>query len=294
MNPTTPLPARLKMWAQYALPHHLLSRIVFRITRWGWRPWKNLLIHLFIRRFQVDMTEAATQTPASFASFNDFFTRALKDGARPIAGPGDALVSPVDGVVSQVGGIQGGRIIQAKGMWYSVLDLVGDADDAGPFAEGRFATLYLAPRNYHRVHLPVAGRLMWMRYIPGRLFSVSPAATAGIARLFARNDRIVCRFDTGCGPMIVCMVGALFVGSMDTVWHGRVTPSASRAPAKYDYRNLKDPPAFAKGAELGRFNMGSTVILLFAKDAVKWEAGLAAGVTVKMGERIGTIQRTRI
>lgn len=290
MNSAAPLRERLRVLPQYFLPQHLLSRIVFVLTRWTWKPWKDLLIRAFIHRFQVDMTEAERPEPAHFTSFNDFFTRALKHGARPVAAQDDALTSPVDGVISQSGNIQDGRIIQAKGMLYSAQDLLVDAVEAAAFAQGRFATLYLAPRNYHRVHLPVAGRLVRMSYVPGRLFSVGPAATDCIEGLFARNERIVCLFDTDCGPMVLCMVGALFVGSMDMVWHGQVTPSAARGPLHYDYRNVQDPPRFDRGAEIGRFNMGSTVILLFAKGAVEWAPELGPGSPLKMGQRIGQLK----
>ncbi|MBI2994095.1 MAG: phosphatidylserine decarboxylase [Gammaproteobacteria bacterium] len=259
------------------------------MTRWSFEPWKDLLIHAFIRRFRVDLAEAEYQAPSSFRSFNDFFTRALRQGARAISG-GDALVSPVDGAISQMGDIRDGRIIQAKGIGYSLRDLVGDAVEAALFEDGRFATFYLAPHNYHRVHLPTAGRLAHMRFIPGRLFTVNPVATECVAGLFARNERIVCRFDTEGGPMIVCMVGAMFVGSMDTVWHGRVTPATPGALLEYDYRDHRDPIAFGKGAEIARFNMGSTVILLFAKGAVEWEPDLRPGSAVQMGERIGRLK----
>lgn len=270
---------------QYLLPHHLLSRMVYGATRCRWRPWKNFLIRAFMWRYTVRMDEAERPGIEEYTSFNDFFTRPLKRGVRPIAGDG-ALVSPVDGVVSRVGGLDGDQIIQAKGKWFNVEDLLaGTEDECAPFRNGCFATLYLAPSEYHRVHMPLDGSLKRMSYIPGALFSVNNAATGRIPGLFARNERIVCWFDTACGPMILCMVGALFVGSMETVWHGQVTPVRPRIGAVYSY----DGPLFSKGAEIGRFNMGSTVILLFSGNVIKWDMAVQADSTVRVGGRIGSL-----
>ncbi len=231
------------------------------------------------------MDEAERPGIEEYTSFNDFFTRPLRRDARPIAG-GSALVSPVDGIVSRIGSLDEEQIIQAKGKWFSVRDLLGGTDgECAPFRNGCFATLYLAPSEYHRIHMPLDGRLTRMTYIPGALFSVNHAATERIPGLFARNERVVCRFDTECGPMIVCMVGALFVGSMETVWHGQVTPVRPRIGSVYDY----DGPLFSKGTEIGRFNMGSTVILLYREKAVSWDTSVQAGSTVRVGGRIGSL-----
>lgn len=282
-----------KVLPQYLLPHHLVSGLAFRLARCKWGPCKNFLIRSFIRRFAVDLREAQQEAIGAFPDFNAFFTRELKSGIRPIAGPDAAVVSPVDGQISQIGVIHGGDIIQAKGRSYTAASLFGDGGDgSAPFADGRFITLYLAPRNYHRVHLPLRGRLEQMTYLPGRLFSVNADSTDRINGLFARNERILCRFVTDCGPMIVCMVGALLVGGMETVWHGQVTPAGVRRRMRCDYNDGRKPITYDKGAEIARFNMGSTVILLFEKDAVEWESDLAPGTTVKMGQKIGTASST--
>jgi phosphatidylserine decarboxylase len=278
---------------QYVLPHHLLSRIVFSLTRCTWKPWKNLLVRWFIRAYGVDMQEAARPAPQDYESFNEFFTRPLRNGARPIDPAPGAFVSPVDGAVSQAGAIHSGTIMQAKGRSYTAAALLGgDAELAARFANGRFVTLYLAPHNYHRIHMPLDGHLLRMTCVPGRLFSVNEATTERVDGLFARNERVVLRFATGCGELILCLVGALFVGSMETVWHGPVRPASRRQPAVYDYSGAKHPPEFSKGAEVARFNMGSTVILLTERNAVTWDPELLPGAAVKTGRKIGTMRRT--
>jgi phosphatidylserine decarboxylase len=279
---------------QYLLPHHLLSALMFRLTRVGWRPLRSVSIRTFIRLFGVDMDEALERDPDAYATFNAFFTRALRPGTRPIASEPNALLCPADGALSQLGAIAEGSLVQAKGLDYSLLELLGGHEDlAGRFAGGSFATVYLSPGDYHRVHMPAAGRLRQMLHIPGRLFSVNRVTTARVPRLFTRNERVVCLFEGEAGPFAVVLVGAIFVGSMETVWAGQVTPTRTRLPASQTYSG-GDAPALAAGEELGRFNMGSTVILLLAPGAaVEWEPGLAPGGPVRMGQPLGLVSGPR-
>ena len=244
------------------------------------------MIHAFIHRFGVDMREAAEPNPDSYPTFNAFFTRALRVGARPIAAEPDAIACPVDGSVSQCGGIAAGRIFQAKGRDFSTLELLGgDPTLARQFDSGIFVTLYLSPKDYHRVHMPFDGTLRRMLHVPGRLFSVNPPTTRAIPRLFARNERVAMIFDTAAGSMTVMMVGALNVGSIETTWAGEITPPRGYVLRSWDY--FDDKLKFTKGMELGRFNMGSTVILLFTSEKVRWESSLIADSVVHMGQRIG-------
>ncbi|MGE0081239.1 MAG: archaetidylserine decarboxylase [Thiohalomonadaceae bacterium] len=278
----------LKAWPQYLMPGHLLSRGMLALTRVRYAGFKNPLIDFFIKRFRIDMSQAAQSDPHAYADFNSFFTRALKPGARPVDMAPEAVCSPVDGTVSQIGAIEDGRVFQAKDHDFTVLELLGgSAQRAEPFLGGRFTTIYLSPRDYHRIHMPVSGTLRCMVHIPGRLFSVNPATTRVIPRLFARNERVAAVFDTELGPMAVVMVGAVFVGSIETVWQGVVTPPAGKIVRTWHYDKVS-APRFDKGDEIGRFNMGSTVVLLFGPDALAWEAGLGADVPVVMGQRIGT------
>ncbi|MGB9428495.1 MAG: archaetidylserine decarboxylase [Gammaproteobacteria bacterium] len=278
---------RLKTDWQYLVPQRLVSRLTYRLTRSQNPRLKSWLIRAFIRRFNVDMSEAAQPDPAAYVSFNAFFTRALRAGARPLAAESETIVCPVDGMVSQCGTISGGRIFQAKGQSFTTRELLGgDAPLAGQFENGVFATLYLSPRDYHRIHMPFAGTLKRMLHVPGRLFSVNPPATRAVPRLFARNERIVTVFETEAGLMSVIMVGALNVGSIETVWAGEITPPRGRVLRSWDY--LDDRVKLAKGAELGRFNMGSTVILLFPAGRVRWKTSLVADSVARMGQRIGT------
>src|SRR6185295_11884735 len=276
---------RLFVAIQYLLPHHLLSRIVFWATRRQGVSWKNALIRSFLRHFDVNMAEAAEPDPFAYASFNLFFTRALRPGTRPMTTAISAIVCPVDGSVSAAGMIEDDLLLQAKGHSYS-LDalLAGDASLARKFRGGRFATLYLAPHNYHRVHMPLAGTLATTTHVPGRLFSVNTVTAARVPGLFARNERVICAFDTEYGPLAVILVGALFVGSMSTVWAGDITPRWGRRPSAIaaNARHIH----LERGAEMGRFNMGSTVILLLAGNA-KWTDSLVAGSSVHVGEHIG-------
>lgn len=276
---------------QHLLPHHALTALAFRLARCRRAWFKNLLIRRFCQAYGISLAEAEHGDAADYATFNAFFTRALKPGARAVDRASDALVSPVDGRVSQAGVIERGHIIQAKGRSYSVAALLGgDAQRATRFEGGVFATLYLAPHNYHRIHMPCDGRLAHMRYVPGRLFSVNETSVAGVDNLFARNERLICEFDGGgTGHFAVCLVGALFVGSMETVWHGAVTPAVRREVTEFDYRDGATAQVLARGVEMARFNMGSTVILLFEPGRTVLDVALVPGVEVLVGRRIGRL-----
>ena len=281
----------LRGWAQYLLPHHALSRLALAATRCETPWWKRALIGAFRRRFDIDLRECEQCDAEGFSSFNTFFTRALRADARPLAPTADSIACPVDGCVSQAGDIQGERIFQAKGRDYSLAELIGgDPSLAAPFMGGKFATLYLSPRDYHRIHMPLDGRLIETVYVPGRLFSVAPHTVRTVPRVFARNERLVAVFETAAGPLAVILVGALFVACIETVWAGVVTPPPGRRIRRQDFR--AEPIALARGAELGRFNMGSTVILLFGPQRVTWSSHLTAGQHVRMGEDIGRLQRS--
>ncbi len=278
------------IFLQHVLPHHPLSRCVLWLTRLRWRPVKNALTAAFMRGFRPDLSDAVETDPYAYPTFNDFFTRALRADARPLAGGPQTLVSPVDGTMSQLGALRGNELLQAKGRYYT-LDalLAGAAPKWSPrFHQGFFATIYLAPYNYHRIHMPADGTLQEAWYVPGRLFSVNAAAATHVENLFARNERLVLLFEGSCGAFAVIFVGALNVGSMATVWHGDVTPRRPRQACP-----LPLPPAnerlLARGAEVGRFNMGSTVILLFERDRVALNARLDAGATMRMGQELGQI-----
>lgn len=277
---------RLFVAMQYLIPQHAVSRVVYHATRSRRPGFKNRLIRWFLDHYPVDMSEAAETDPLRFASFNEFFTRELRSGRRRIATESDAIVAPVDGFVSAAGRIDGDTLIQAKGQTYELSGLLAGARDSiERFRGGSFATIYLAPFNYHRVHVPIAATLRDTWYVPGRLFSVNTVTAAAVPRLFARNERIVCLFDTPAGPLAEILVGALNVGSLATVWHGEVTPKARRTITR-----LPLPAAgtsLASGAEMGRFNMGSTVILLFGPGRVSWEPSLLPDRVVRLGERIG-------
>ncbi|GAB6041041.1 archaetidylserine decarboxylase [Endothiovibrio diazotrophicus] len=280
----------LKALPQYLYPHHPLSRMMHAATRCCCPRLKNPFTRWFVRRFGIDLSEAAQPDPLAYPHFNAFFTRALREGARPLAGGEAVVVSPVDGTVSQLGAIRGGDIFQAKGRRFDLTTLLGgDPARAAPFRDGAFATIYLSPRDYHRIHMPLAGRLTGMVHVPGRLFSVNPATTRVIPGLFARNERVVALFDTAAGPMAVVMVGAIFVGSIETVWAGEVTPPAGSRVSAWGYP-ADEAPRLVRGEELGRFNMGSTVILLFGRDRLEWDERLAAGGGLRMGQALGSIE----
>jgi phosphatidylserine decarboxylase len=279
---------RLYVALQYVLPHHLVSWLVYQATRWRWRPWKNLLIRTISTRFQIDLSEALDANPDSYLHFNEFFTRRLKPDARPLAEDPHALVCPADGVVSQVGPIEDGRIFQAKGQSFTTLELLGgDQQLAQKFKNGQFATIYLSPRDYHRVHMPLAGRLLRDIYIPGRLFSVAPLTVSKIPRLFARNERVACLFKSRAGDFVQILVGAINVSAMETVWEGEI-PS-SRRIRHNNYAGDSETIDLERGVEMGRFNMGSTVIVLFPQGAMSWNKDFVAGKAVQMGQEIGSL-----
>ena len=272
---------RLKVLPQYLLPKQALTRYAgWRASReWGARTTR--LIGGFVAKYGVDMSEAADPDIASYKSFNAFFTRALKPGARPLAAAD--LICPVDGAVSQFGAIKNDQIFQAKGHAYSTTALVGgDAALATQFENGHFATLYLSPKDYHRIHMPCDGRLLRMIHVPGELFSVNPLTARGVPGLFARNERVVCVFESARGPFVLTLVGATIVGSMATVWHGVVNPP--RVPDlrewRYDDRNI----ALKQGDEMGRFLLGSTVVMLFPKVALQFNPQWAPAKPVRLGE----------
>lgn len=264
-----------------------LSGLIHRAARWRWRPWKNALIRLFMRRYRVDLSQAERGEPEAYRSFNDFFTRSLKPDARPIAA--DGLASPVDGVISAVGAAADNQLLQAKGKTYSLEDLfAGDEEQARPYRNGPFITLYLSPRDYHRVHMPADGALRAMLYAPGRLFSVNAAATGRIDNLFARNERVIATFASPLGMLAVVLVGALFVSAMELAWHGPVAPPGRRRTRQWRYDEGAKGMAFRRGEEIGRFNMGSTVILLAEPGKIAWDSHCEPGRWVAMGQRIAT------
>ena len=276
---------------QHLLPQHGISRLVLAATRSRSPGFKNALIRLFVRGFRPDMSDAVITEPTAYASFNDFFTRALRPGARPVDADPRAIVSPVDGTVSEAGPLTEDRLLQAKGHHYTLRALLaGNRAWEHTFAGGSFATIYLAPYNYHRIHMPMAGELRESFYVPGRLFSVNRTTANLVPGLFSRNERVFCGFDTGGMPWAIILVGALNVGSMATVWHGDVTPRKHREVTSLPVTDLLTPTTLAKGDEMARFNMGSTVILLLPRGAGTWNDALVAGRTLRMGERIGTLQ----
>ncbi|MBS0195075.1 MAG: phosphatidylserine decarboxylase [Proteobacteria bacterium] len=271
---------------QYLLPHRLLSRLALYAARWRWRPWKDALIGMVVRRFGVDMSEAAQPDPRAYPSFNAFFTRALRAGARVADPDPHALLMPADGRISQLGQIDSGRIFQAKGQSYSATELLGDEATAAPFADGWFATVYLSPRDYHRVHMPWTGTLRETLHVPGRIFSVAPFAVQAIPRLFARNERLVCHFDTEFGPLCVVMVGAILVSGVETVWSGVEIPKYASRPVRKDWRGKGI--VIERFAEMARFNYGSTVVVLLPR-GVSLDTSLATGQAVRLGQRLGNI-----
>jgi len=287
---------RLRNLPQYLLPQRLLTRLTYRLTRVR-TPWfKNALIQQVARKFRVNLSEALEPNPRAYPDFNAFFTRVLKPGARPIA-PGDRVVCcPVDGAVSQIGLAESDTLLQAKGRSFSLTALLGgDTERARLFQGGAFATLYLSPRDYHRIHMPLAGRLREMVHIPGKLFSVSPLTTRMVPDLFARNERVAALFDTPAGPMALVLVGAINVASIETVWAGAITPPLGKTIRNWSYPPNGDGAVrLDKGAEMGRFNMGSTVIVLFGQEAVRWEQEIQPGATVRMGQRLGKVVKPAV
>jgi phosphatidylserine decarboxylase len=276
---------RLFVWLQYVLPQHTLSRLVLRATRVRAAWFKNALIRGFLRLYTIDMTEAVQPDPFHYGSFNEFFTRALKPEVRRLAMGPREIACPVDGVISEAGKIDGALLLQAKGRHYTLEELLASRGWARHFEGGSFATIYLAPFNYHRVHMPLKGRLRETVYVPGRLFSVNAATASLVPRLFARNERVLTWFDTSYGEFALILVGALNVGSIATVWAGDITPAPQRVVTPLQRQDV----LLDKGEELGRFNMGSTVILLFQKDRARWREDLRSGAAVRLGQSLGIL-----
>jgi phosphatidylserine decarboxylase len=278
---------KIKVAAQYCFPQHGLSRLVGKLAQAEAGKLSHWVIKKFINRYQVDMNDAVHSEPSAYSSFNAFFTRPLKPGARPIVDGDNNLAHPVDGAVSQLGPIQHGQLIQAKGHDYSARELLGgDKALAEEFSDGDFATIYLAPKDYHRIHMPCKGKLRKMVYVPGQLFSVNPLTAANVPNLFARNERVVAIFDTEFGPMAMVLVGATIVASIETIWSGTVTPPGGKQVFTWDYQDQEI--SLDKGAEMGRFKLGSTVVMLFAKDAIEFEQSLAPTVPTVMGTHFAT------
>jgi len=270
---------------QYILPHRLLSRLVLWGSRWRFRPWKNFLIHRIVRTYAVDLGEAEHREVGAWPHFNAFFTRALKAGARPQPVDPLAIACPADGRISQAGTIRAGRILQAKGQDFSVAELLADTEAARPYLDGQFLTVYLSPRDYHRVHMPLAGELVETLHVPGRLFSVAAFAVEGVPRLFARNERLVCHFRGDSGPFAVILVGAMLVSGIETTWGGVEVPPYARHIRRRDWRGRGI--RLERGEEMGRFNMGSTAIVLLPVGGGNFDPGLAAEQAVRMGQPVG-------
>jgi len=278
----------LFVFSQYISPQHLISRAAGKIANTKIEPVKNNIIEWFIDKYQVDMSEAAEQDPTAFACFNDFFTRELKAGARPINDNDQVLCSPVDGAISQLGKIKQGQIFQAKGQSFNVNELLGgDPETAQPFIDGDFSTIYLSPKDYHRIHMPITGTLRKMVYIPGKLFSVNPVTAQKVPNLFARNERVVAIFDTEIGPIAMVLVGAMNVASIETTWAGLVAPMRKHV-VSFDYAG-QAPITIEKGQEMGRFKLGSTVVLCVPPGKIEFAKELNAESPVRMGEAFADI-----
>ncbi len=272
---------RLAVLPQYLMPKQALTALAGRFASARLGGFTTWVIRKFVARYRVNMAEAANSDPAAYPTFNEFFTRALKESVRPLSDA--ALICPVDGAISQLGPIEQDQIFQAKGHRYSTTTLVGgDAQLAAQFQDGHFATLYLSPRDYHRIHMPAAGRLTRMIHVPGDLFSVNPTTARGVPGLFARNERVVCVFEGAAGPFVLVLVGATIVGSMATVWHGVVNPP--RSGVLREWRYDKESIELAQGAEMGRFLLGSTVVMLFPKGPLSFNPAWQPGGPVQLGE----------
>jgi phosphatidylserine decarboxylase len=283
-NNDTTLWDKIVTLPQYLIPQHTLSVLMHRLTQSEVKWFKNGFIRFITAKYKVNINEAAQTDLTFFASFNDFFTRELLAGVRPIAEGKAVITSPVDGVISQIGKIIQGQIVQAKGRKFSVFELLGGDDLlAKQFEQGQFSTIYLSPKDYHRIHMPLTGRLRKMIYIPGKLFSVNPRTARTVPRLFARNERVVTVFDTEHGPLVMVLVGAIFVGSMETVWSGQITPPYGKVIQHWDYDG-EEAITLQKGEEMGRFNMGSTVVILLPLASQPFKQELAAGAAIQLGQ----------
>ncbi|TPE52014.1 phosphatidylserine decarboxylase [Maribrevibacterium harenarium] len=275
--------------AQHLTPQKMLSRGAGKLAECELGFVKNTFIKQFVKKYQVDMSEAAEPNPTAYRNFNDFFTRALKPNARPIVSSDNLIACPADGAVSQIGDIEYGTIYQAKGHYYGLTELLGgDAKLSDQFLGGKFATIYLSPKDYHRVHMPYPGKLVKMIHVPGKLFSVNKVTAEQIPNVFARNERTVCVFETDIGPMVVILVGAMIVASIETVWAGQVTPFSKKVQT-WDYQDLAQVE-LKKGEEMGRFKLGSTAIVLFPKNTMEWSEELKADSPTRMGMALGQIK----
>ncbi len=276
----------LFIWFQRLLPARLLGRLIYLATRSRQPHFKNMLIRGFSRLYSVDTAEAGRPVPDGYDSFNAFFTRALKPGARPIDPDPRAVICPADGVIQQIGRLDGDSILQVKGLTYSAAALLGGVPEAAPYIGGSFVTIYLAPWNYHRVHSPLTGAVRSMLHVPGELWSVNATTAQHVPGLFARNERLVCQCSGAAGSFAVVLVGALNVGSMSTAWAGEVVPRPEHVPAATVYSG-GNAPSLARGGEIGAFNMGSTVVVLLPAGMAEWHPDLAAGTAVRMGMSLG-------
>lgn len=277
---------KLFLGLQSLIPHHGASRFVATLMNSQFKPLKTILINWFIRKYQIDLTTAELPNPSDYPNFNSFFTRALKKTARPVDQNPQSLISPADGYVSQFGKIKSGKIFQAKGHEFNLTDLLGgDEERAKAFREGEFITIYLSPKDYHRVHMPLTGCLEEMIYVSGKLFSVNPVSVENIPELFSRNERVITIFNTALGPMAIVLVGAMLVAGIETTWHGIVSPSKYKEVTKWTYED--NEVCINKGEEMGRFQFGSTVILLFGEKLIQW-GKLHPEQKVQMGQSIAT------
>jgi phosphatidylserine decarboxylase len=275
----------LALMMQYLLPHRLLSKLMYALMRIKFKPIKHFTLNRMIKSFNINMDEAASKSYDDYPHFNAFFTRALKPGCRPIDQSSDSIVSPVDGVISQIGSINKDEIFQAKGHHYTIQDLLATSMDSD-FVDGQFVTIYLSPKDYHRMHAPLDCEIKSLRHVPGRLFSVADWTTQKIPKLFARNERLVNTLQTRFGKMAYVYVGAIMVSSIETICNGVITPPYA---SKVTDLLIMGQSQYKKGEEMGRFNMGSTVILLFPKDSIGFEPELKAGSSLKLGQKIATI-----
>ncbi|MBL4744241.1 MAG: phosphatidylserine decarboxylase [Cycloclasticus sp.] len=281
--------AKLFILLQHILPQHGLSAMMHKLARCK-TPWvKRFIINTIIKQFGVNMSEAAEPNPDAYETFNAFFTRELRDDARPLERGRTTISCPVDGAISQIGTIENGEVFQAKGKSFNLSALLGNDALSSEFEDGQFTTIYLSPKDYHRIHFPVGGTLKKMVHVPGDLFSVNPTTVAAIDELFARNERVIAFFDTPAGPMAMVMVGAIFVSSIETVWYGEVTPPRHNQIRSWVYNDKK--LKFKKNDEMARFNMGSTIVLLYGKDKIAWAEELAAGDAVQLGQVIAKIKK---
>ncbi len=292
MSETTTIGSRvmdcIKVWPQYLIPQHSLSKLMYWLTRIQFKPWKNQLIKQVVNHYNVELNQAERECAEEYVSFNDFFTRHLKQSARTWNLNKSSILSPVDGAISQIGKLDANDIIQAKGKTYTLDTLLAnDTDSIAKLSNGYFTTLYLSPRDYHRIHMPVRGKLIKSIYVPGDLFAVNNATVRNVDNLFARNERFISIFETDLGLMAQIMVGAIFVGSMETVWLGQITPPYTRQLIIKEYKDK--PVILEQGQEFGHFNMGSTVILMFEKDKLNWLDKFKAGDAIEVGQELGKV-----